>query len=96
MLDGKGFQIVAVNDGVESFRLPSTEEATTHIVGVDEAWLYVKQNGGNTLCLYLVLGNEPGVIVNDYTVDTDLDDVTEAHYAKWENVNQPTKVKVSK
>jgi len=60
------------------------------LFGCDDATLCVR-TGGRLKAMYLVYGNSPGELVCDYHVCDVLDRVTEAHYAKWSELPQPTK-----
>lgn len=79
-----------VCDGEEVYLNPSIKECVDVICGVDEGWLKVSLPDGSIQTLFLVLGNEPGVIVSDYTCHPLLDKVTEEHYESWEGRKQPT------
>ncbi len=68
------------------------EDLIGALTACDEAHLYCVGPKGEKLWLFLVLGNEPGVIACDYTGDSELlDRVTEEHYNEWENREQPIK-----
>jgi hypothetical protein len=85
-----GFEILRGNNGASSLHFGFDRAVfVNHLIACDEASLYVRKDG-KTFWLYLVLGNEPGVIVSDYTVSDDLDKVTDSHYEKWSNRKQPT------
>lgn len=93
-LEKAGFVIHSCNNG-ESRKDYMREGHTLaqfleELLACDEASLYVINPNGKKLWIYLVLGNEPGVITSDYTCDDGLDAVTDAHCAKWENRTQPT------
>lgn len=68
-----------------------------HLTACDESHLYIKTPLGRVLWMYLVYGNEPGVLVSDYSVWAEgaasdvLDAVTEQHYEKWSGRKQPKK-----
>lgn len=59
------------------------------LIACDEASLWVRTPTRDRAWIYLVLGNEPGELVCDYTVDPTLDKVTEAHYEEWSKRKQP-------
>jgi hypothetical protein len=87
-----GCKIISGSNGGEPF--PSTlpkAEFLEELLGADEALLRVETPDGKRKTLYLVYGNEPGVIVNDYHVHPVLDAVCDAHYAKWDGKEQPTR-----
>lgn len=65
------------------------EAFITELTCCDECAMWVITPSGKKRWMYLVLGNEPGVIVSDYTVDPILDKVTDEHYKEWENRPQP-------
>lgn len=93
-----GFTLLYGNNGEYGFSYKSEAKFITDLTACDEARIKVKGPDGLTRWLYLVYGNEPGVLVSDYSipaalVGTDLlDAVTEAHYEKWSERKQPTKV----
>lgn len=93
-LESMGAQIIRAYNGEEEFEFPKVssigprEKFIENLVACDEAWLYVNI-GGKTRALYIVLGNEPGEIVSDYTCDPVLDLVTDQHYAEWRLKGQP-------
>lgn len=63
-----------------------------NLTATDESALYIIVPGREKpLWLSLVYGNEPGVLVSDYTCNDLVDRVTDAHYDKWESRKQPTK-----
>lgn len=82
-----GFRLADVITGGEDDTPISTlEEALEEILSVDSSWLHVTHpsNGTTKLCIYIVLGNEPGVVVNDYSNSPLLDGVIEAHSKYWD------------
>jgi len=93
-----GFTLLGGDDGEAGFKFREgkLDDFIENLIACDEAQLYVKDPSGKKRTLFLVLGNEPGVIVSDYTLPigegTDhIEAVTNAHYDKWCNVPQPTK-----
>ena len=67
-LIAEGLTLVALDDGetvdVTKF---TTEDYIEGILAVDEAHLYLKRHKeDNDTTVYFVLGNEPGVAVNDF------------------------------
>lgn len=93
-------------DNGEEGRKPFTtlEEAIADVTACDEGWVRVTKDG-NSSTLYLVFGNEPGVLISDYTYPAEegsydakkgteawkkeLDGITEAHYQEWDGRPQP-------
>lgn len=85
MLTAAGFTLHGVDDGGECIETYATLEATADaICGVDEAHLYVRTPEGKGRCLFIVLGNSPGELVNDWNPHPALDVVIAAHADKWE------------
>jgi len=89
-----GCEIVSGSNGGDYFKAKGVpaDEFLEELLGADEAWLKV-----NTpiVCaairvLYLVYGNEPGVIVCDHHVDDVLDKVVDEHHTEWSKKEQPT------
>ena len=68
------------------------EKFVEALTATDDAHLYVKDSLNREWELWLVLGNESGVIVADYAVDPDgkLDLVVEAHGDAWEGRPVPS------
>jgi hypothetical protein len=91
-----GFSILSGNNGEDEFEFRADEEDKfiAELIACDEARLYFSK-GGKRGWIYLVLGNEPGVIASDYTCNEvyakELDAVTDAHYKSWSDKKQPTK-----
>jgi len=89
-----GVEILRGDNGEDEFTFPNVssvgprERFVENLVACDEARLFVRVNNVHHW-LYLVLGNSPGEIVSDYSVNPVLDLVTEAHYAEWELKGQP-------
>lgn len=55
----------------------------------DETNVYAVMPDGKKVWLFLVYGNEPGVLVCDYSCHPILDKVTTDHYNNWANRKQP-------
>ena len=86
-----GFTIRGVsNDGENMIANRPQSELIEELLGCDEGWLYVTSPTGKKATLYLVYGNEPGIVVCDYTAIPELDIITDEHYQAWENRKQPT------
>lgn len=84
--------LLSGDNGEETFEYRG--DLATFIDGLtacDESRVYVKLPDGKRGWLYLVFGNEPGVLVSDYSVHPVLDTVTDAHYELWDGRTQPTK-----
>ena len=78
------YDLDSVNDGEELFKVKNVAEATDSILSVDESHLYViSKTEGNKEVLFIVLGNEPGLAVCDYSSCHALDAITEAHCDEW-------------
>lgn len=96
-----GFVIVRGHNGEEGFKLQpgrgGLKKFIADLIACDEAHLYVKcPKTGKTRWLYLVLGNCPGEIVNNYSVPREildeadpLDAATDEHYVRWQLRKQP-------
>jgi hypothetical protein len=90
-LTAAGFVLLCGNNGEETFKFDGNLDTfIENLIACDEAALGVRSPEGKRLNLYLVLGNEPGVIVSDYTCDDGLDKVTDIHYETWSGRKQPT------
>ena len=93
-LQDRGCKIISGSNGGDHFKAQGVpaDEFLEELLGADEAWLRVQTpDGGEKLrTLYLVYGNEPGVIVCDHHVDDVLDKVVDEHYAEWSEKEQPT------
>lgn len=63
-----GFELCAVNDGDETLKVSTPQEAMELIFGVDEAWLYVRKQAGKKRWIFLVMGNadDGSEIITDY------------------------------
>jgi hypothetical protein len=84
-LEASGAKLVAVNDGEERIPTSTRDEASEAILSVDESWLYVRYpEDEKNQTLYLILGNEPGYVVCDYSACKVLDKVTTEHSNQWD------------
>lgn len=85
--------LVSGDNGEDKFVYKDGELAAfiEELIACDEAHLYVLTPGGKERWLYLVLGNSPGELVSDYTVDATIDKVSSAESDKWSGKAQPTK-----
>lgn len=101
-LTDAGFTLVSGDNGEDRFKFDGDlKKFIDNLTACDESHLYVKSPKGQTLWLYLVLGNEPGVIAADYSMGKiegvdELEAVTQAHYNKWENRKQPKTTRAKK
>lgn len=92
-----GFTLSSGDNGEERFKFDEAkrDEFIANLIACDESRLYVVDPSGKKVWLYLVLGNNPGELVSDYSMPakgTDhLDALTMAHYDKWSALPQPTK-----
>lgn len=85
-----GCSIIRGDNGEDVFEYQTEEQFIEGLTACDEAHLYVNVNGQNRW-LYLVYGNEPGVLASDYSCDPVLDAVTDKHYEEWSGRKQPMK-----
>jgi hypothetical protein len=87
-----GFTPIYVDDGEENifYADVSKTQFLEEIVATDEAKIRLQHNN-KRVSVYLVLGNDPGEIVADYTDYDPLEDVIDAHYDRWESRKQPTR-----
>ena len=85
-----GFTPISVNNGEESIRYSgvSKTQFLEEIVATDEATLRLQHNN-KLVGIFLVFGNEPGVIAADYSDYEPLENVIDEHYSRWENRKQP-------
>jgi len=75
----------SVFDGEEDITVTNVAEAAEAILSVDEARLYVNDKTTEKHeVLFIVLGNESGTVVCDYSSCPILDVITEQHYDEWE------------
>lgn len=75
----------SVDDGEEQITVMNVAEAADCILSVDESRLYVNdRTTGKQEVLFIVLGNESGTLVCDYSSCSKLDVITQAHYEEWE------------
>jgi ribosomal protein S5 len=91
-LKSNRFVPVSINNGEEIIKADSmtSRKFLEEIVAVDQVTLLVQNNKGVKCKLFLVYGNEPGVVVCDYTDHPDLEKAVDAHYDAWEGKKQPT------
>lgn len=83
-----GFTITGGNNG--EYRFPNNKHLVVNLCACDEAQLAVVAPDGKKCNIYLILGNEPGVIAADYSVHPALDAAVDAHYNEWSEKAQPT------
>lgn len=89
-LTDAGFTLVSGDNGEDRFKFDGNlDKFIENLIACDEARLYITSPDGKKLWIFLVLGNEPGVIASDYTCHPGLDAVTEAHYEAWSGRPQP-------
>lgn len=89
-----GFVIRACsNDGESKIPYTADESFVDEVMSCDESHLFVTSPKGRKGTIYLVYGNEPGVLVADLSDDSDLDAVCTAHADEWENVEQPIRTR---
>jgi hypothetical protein len=86
-------------EGVDMVTTTTVDAAVDAILAVDQSWLYVSTGGtdlGDTtrqeLWIFFVLGNESGVVVNDWLIPSDqeladlLDHTLTLVSDKWQDV----------
>ena len=83
-----GFSPYILNNREELIRGNSIN--AEEICAVDDAHLYVKDVNNKKFCIFIVLGNEPGLAPCDYSDHDPLEVAIEEHYKRWENKKQPT------
>ena len=90
-----GFALVDGNNGGEQFKFDGNLDAfIDNLIACDESTLRIKVPGrDHPLTLWLVLGNEPGVLVSDYVNHDALEAVLDDHHETWCNQEQPTTTK---
>lgn len=86
---GIGFR--GANNGEDHVATNDVNKLVECLTATDEATLYVMTPTRTNAHVFLVLGNEPGVIVCDHTMDPDIEAATDEHYEKWSIREQPTK-----
>jgi len=88
-----GLTIESVDNGEEetNFNEVSLDTFIEETMACDEAHLYVRTPDDKSKVLYLVYGNNPGELVADYSMCSEIDAATDEHYKNWEGKKQPTK-----
>ncbi len=96
-LEKHGFTLLRGNNGEDDFKYSADKRAEfiENLIACDEASLRVEKDG-HGFGLFLVLGNDPGELVSDYSAKTDellalLDAPTREHSERWEGRAQPKK-----
>lgn len=94
-LEKHGFTLLRGNNGEDDFKYSAAKRAEfiESLIACDEASIRVEK-GGNQFSLFLVLGNDPGELVSDYSAKTDellamLNAPTREHAEAWEGRAQP-------
>lgn len=81
-LIANGFSLHSVDDGGDTYKRPTVDEAAGHILGVDDSTLYVTHPSAPSkaaperpaiLAISIVLGNGPGELASDYADREPLD-----------------------
>lgn len=102
-LQAAGLTLVEGDNGDDKFKFTvDIDKFISNLTACDETHLVIHDDKlGRNRWLFLVYGNNPGELVNDYSVPRDdkkpegfvdrLDAVTTAHYDKWELRGQPMK-----
>lgn len=75
-----GFTITFGSNGEERFPYSEGPAFIENLTACDEGHLYAVGADQRKVCIYLVLGNEPGVIACDYTDTDDLEAAIGEHY----------------
>jgi hypothetical protein len=94
ILQKHGLTIAHLNNGCDEdidFDSVSLEEFIDECYACEESRLYVTNNEGKLLGLYLVYGNDPGELVADYHVDPRIDSAVDEHFNLWMDKPQPMK-----
>ena len=85
LFNSKGLVPIGFDDG--DGVLQTTEDIDTIVKGVlsvDESWVECMYDNRIFINFFFVLGNEPGVVINDYTyckeLDTFIEGIVEEHY----------------
>lgn len=86
-LEKLGWKIDEVNNGDEDEKVSSIEEAVEKILETDESHVYITKDG-KTCWLFIVLGNEPGVALADYSVNDDIEVVSDLVYDHFNTENK--------
>lgn len=71
---------VAVHSEGDTEPVDGIDAAIEAILATDESVLDVVAGDGRILALYLVLGNSPGEVVADYSVDPLIDQIVDDHF----------------
>lgn len=80
-----GFKIVECDNGEEKVKFyGKLSRFVDEVIATDEAHVFLLSPEGEKCWIYIVLGNEPGVMASDL-----LDKVIDAHHQKWELKGQP-------
>ena len=92
-LQKHGLVIHSVDNGEYRTKLADTtmDKFIEDCMACDEAWLSVVAPDGKRKTVYLVYGNEPGVLASDYSVCEQIEAATDEHYEAWSGRKQPTK-----
>ena len=72
-----------VEDGFGAEPAETIDAALDVILSVDESNILLRTPEGEKRCLEIILGNDPGELVSDYTADSFLDRITEEHSEHW-------------
>jgi len=89
-LQAAGAELDGGNNGEDEFRFKTEAKFIEGLTACDEAHLFVNIDGKRRW-IFLVYGNEPGVLMSDYSCDPVLDMVCDKHYEEWSGRKQPTK-----
>ena len=85
-----GLTITATDNGGDREEFKDVEQTVKHLTACDDSYVYLQTADGKKLWVSLVYGNSPGELPCDYSIHPILDQVTKAHYDKWESRKQPT------
>lgn len=96
-LEKSGFLLDSGHNGEDEFKFDGDRAAfVENLIACDEANIYVrhKDTPGKLFAVYLVLGNDPGELVSDYSwsecpAGKELDAACFAHSEEWTGREQP-------
>jgi hypothetical protein len=80
-----GYPIVAYNNGETQANVTPDTALMDEVLATDECHVYIKDGNDRERMLFLVHGNEPGVLVADHSSKMPLavDAILDTHYERW-------------
>ena len=75
LFKSNGFVPVGYSDDDTLVTTNDIKTIADAVCSVDECWVSVKAPNNKEIDLFFVLGNEPGVAINDYTYLKEFDDI---------------------